>query len=293
MEKFENQIEERFGEDFEHKMEEWGQRLEARMEQRAEQMKERREMIEQRQQHAKQRTEAAAKRYEERIKAYEKRMENWGERVEQQAKSDAGKNSKAKRTIIIRMPKKATLKMNVRHGEVKLADSATNLHADLQYTALTANHIDGAATSVNVAYAPVIVNHWGGGALSLNYVDNCSLQTVHNIDMNANSSNVMVANLSGHGFLKGSFGELSIAHISDDFTTLAIELENTQATIQLPKVAYDLFYSGSSSQFQYPSSLQLQKTKAGSRETLKGFYKAPQSAKTITFTAKYSTLLFQ
>lgn len=297
MKKFEQQIEENVGEDYERKMEEWGRRLEERMERRseimerrAERMEERQERMAERREHIEERMadrrEEAAKRYEEEMEAYGKRMEDWGN----EAKSGDKKNVKAKRTIIIRMPKKAILKMNVRHGEVKLADNTTNLNANLQYAALVANSIDGEETSVNVSYAPVTIDNWIAGDLSLKYVDACTIQTVGDIKLNANSSDVTVVHLTNNGFIKGSFGELSIAQLGDTFKTLDVILENTNAIVKLPNVAYDIFYTGSNSEFKYPAALQLQQTKSGSREIVKGFSKDRQSPRTITLTAEYSKL---
>ena len=45
--------------------------------------------------------------------------------------SNGGKNLKIKKTIKIKMPKKAKLKLNVRHGEVTLASTSENIHAKL------------------------------------------------------------------------------------------------------------------------------------------------------------------
>ena len=122
-------------------------------------------------------------------------------------------NKKAKKTIIIRMPKNTKTDINVRHGEIKMAD-ATNVRATLNYAALTANSIDGGKTLINASYAPIEVNYWGNGVLAVQYVDNCKLNSVENINLNANSSNVIINELKNEAYIKGFIGSLFINKIS-------------------------------------------------------------------------------
>src|SRR5690606_27513915 len=104
----------------------------------------------------------------------------------------AVKNSK--KTIIIRLPKNAKTNINIRHGELKMAD-VNNVRANLNYSPFTANSIDGGKTLITASYAPVAVNTWKQGVLNVKFVDDCSLETVQEIRLQANSSDVRIGNI--------------------------------------------------------------------------------------------------
>ena len=76
------------------------------------------------------------------------------------------------------MPKKAKLKLNVRHGELKVGSVLHNAQGKMSHSSLLAQSIDGSNTSINMAYSDVIVNDWKNGTLSLKYVDDALLKNV-------------------------------------------------------------------------------------------------------------------
>ena len=196
------------------------------------------------------------------------------------------------RTIIIRLPKGTKTEVNVRHGELKMAD-AFNLKANLNYTTMTANSIDGGKTLINASYAPVIVNNWQDGTLAIKYVDECKINTVKNIQLSANSSDVVINTVLKNANLSGSFGNLYINDISNDFGKIDIVLENTDAKIKLPASAFTFNYNGKKSTLLYPKSLQLTTSKDHGSVLVKGFNKANNSSKTVTINATYSNVKMQ
>ena len=148
---------------------------------------------------------------------------------------------KAKKTIIIRMPKNTKTDINVRHGEIKMAD-VTNVKATLNYAALTANSIDGVKTLINASYAPIEINYWGDGVLAVQYVDTCKLNAVDNIKLNANSSNIIINELKNEAYIKGFIGSLFINKISSKFTKLDVVLDDTNAQFELPSTDYTFYF---------------------------------------------------
>jgi hypothetical protein len=178
----------------------------------------------------------------------------------------------------------------VRHGELKMAD-AVNVKATLNYSTLTANSIDGGQTLINANYGPVLVNNWLNGELSLNYVDDCKLNTVEKINLSANSSDVNINQLGKEAFLMGSFGNLFVKSIASNFETLDITLENTDAVISMPSTAFSFYYNGKKSRFESPSAIELTtKNKNNDRSLLKGFHKSNTSGKSLTINAAYSNV---
>lgn len=307
MKKFESQMDKKFGKDFESKMEQWGESFEKSWDDKK----------------ADSIGEAYGKRMEAWGEAYGKRMEAWGEaygkKMEawaEQFDNDGGNYSKtvtkspngtsiviqgsrsnvskgkAKKKIIIRLPKSANTDINVRYGDLKMAD-ANNIKANLNYTTFTANTVDGKQTHINAAYAPVVVNSWKQGMLSVKYVDKCNIDNIQNINLQANSSDVRIGNITHQAFLSGSFGDLRIDKVSDGFETLDISLENTDASVKVPTGAFSFYFNGKKSTLKYPKSLHLNESKSADRVLVKGFNQSNSSNKTITINSTYSNVSLQ
>ncbi len=202
-------------------------------------------------------------------------------------------NVKAKKTIIIKMPKGTRTDINVRHGEVKMAD-VSNIKATLNYSAFTANSIDGGESLIDASYAPVMINNWKNGELALKFVEDCRLNKVDRINVMANSSDVNIINLTKEAFLSGSFGNLFIKDIADDFESVDIVLENTDATLGLPDSAFTFYYNGAKSRFQVPSNIEVTTTNKNSNRThYKGFHKSKNTSRSLTINASYSNVKIQ
>ena len=108
------------------------------------------------------------------------------------------------------MPKSTTIRMNVRHGEVKMAGDTKNLNANLNHASLFAATIDGDNTKIVASYSPISVQHWNYGDLQVDYSEKVELQEVHNLYLSATSSDVAIDKLSKVAFIKNNFGPLSI-----------------------------------------------------------------------------------
>ncbi len=312
MKKFEAQMDKKFGKDFQKKMEKWGESFENSWDDKK----------------ADSIGEAYGKKMEAWGEAYGKKMEAWGEEygkkmeawasqiekkyekegdnytktvtkspngtsiIIQGNRSSNSSNGNAKKTIIIRLPKNAKTNVNIRHGNLKMAD-ANNLKANLDYTPFKANSIDGGQTLISASYGPVTINTWKQGVLSVKYVDKCSIETVQNINLQANSSDVRIGNITNQAFLSGSFGNLKIDRISDSFETLDISLENTDAKVRVPVGAFSFYFKGKKSTLKYPKSLQLKESKSADRVVVKGFNQNNSSNKTITINSTYSNVSLQ
>ncbi|MCB0457806.1 MAG: hypothetical protein R2776_04845 [Flavobacteriaceae bacterium] len=308
-ENFGNKFEMQFGPEFEKKMEKWGEEfgekfgkdVEAWGEQFGKDMEKWGEEF----------GEKFGKDMEKWGEEFGKNMEEWAKQFEENGEDgysykiivdeNGNKNyniegnkavfsGKANKTIIVRMPKGTKTEVNVKYGELKMAN-AYNVKATLNYSPLTANSIDGGQTLINASYAPVHVNNWNNGALKVNYVEDCRINTVSEINLQSNSSDVSINELVKNGVLSGSFGNLYVLKIAPDFTNMNITLENADAAINLPNSAFDFYYSGKKSQIKHPKALQLSETKNFDKKILKG--KTNASGKTITITASYSNITMQ
>ncbi|WP_452225876.1 hypothetical protein [Lacinutrix cladophorae] len=263
-EQFGENFEEQFGNDFEKRMEKWGKDLEKSIEDSD--FEENMEAW----------GEAFGKRLEESIErafGQESQEDNNEELFSRSKKT----NLKVKKTIKIKMPKKAKLKLNVRHGELNLTSVIHDLKADVSHSNFTANTIDGSQTSINVSYSPVKISNWNAGELHLNYVDQAKVETANSLVLSANSSNVSIKNVVSNAIIDGSFGDLVIGNISSDFKNINLVLENSEANVKLPQGDFNLFYKGTKSIFNNEST---------SSKTV-----SSDSNKTIVINAKYSNVI--
>jgi hypothetical protein len=223
---------------------------------------------------------------EERMKTLEKEWEGKEEELEKRFEELEKRNNKVKKTIRIKMPKDTKLKVNVRHGELKFTSVIYNLKADLSHSSLLADRIGGSNTSINASYSPVLVNHWDAGELKLRYVDDALLKHVKSLVLWSNSSDINIDYLEGNSSINGSFGDLIIHNIADSFNNLNIVLENSDAKIKLPKADYNLTFQGSRSRLKHPKKTGMDNTSSFSIGEF-------DSGKTIVINAKYSTVVLQ
>ena len=240
---------EKFGKVFSEKWEEKNAKI---MEQRARIIEKRAKMEEERAKRMEERTEALAKRMEER----EKRRNALIVKGYRSNSADANQN-KARKVIKIKMPKKAKLKLNVKHGELKFSNVIYNPTGTISHSRLAANYIDGSHTSINVAYSPVYISNWNRGELNMKYVEDAQIKNVKRLIVNSNSSSLNIDNLNGNAIIDGSFGELKIAKFNESFNNLNLVLKNSEAILVLPKdVDYDLFFKGNRSKLNNKSVTQ-------------------------------------
>lgn len=272
-EKFGKEFGEKFGKD----MEAWGEAYGRRMELQAKRLEARANA----EAHRQNRMHEKEKHLEERQKYIEERAHYRSERDPYRQL-----HLKVKKTIIIKMPKKANLKMNVRHGELKVTSVIYNTKADLSYTTLIADSIDGSQTSINASYSPVTITNWNMGELKLNFVDKAAITNVDRLVLSSNSSNIKINTLQKNAIIDGSFGDLIIKNIADTFSNLNVVLENSEAVVYLPKTDYNLQYKGKQSRLKHPKNNSNQNTSSFSTGNL-------TSDKTIVINAKFSDVIMQ
>lgn len=290
-EKFEKEWGERFGEHMEQwgerygkQMEAWGKRYEAQLAQREEMQAEHAKIQEERAKHREeaqaQREEANAMRQEQRAKAAELRKAGVKSMLE------SGSNPKVKRVIKLKVPKKAKLQLNVKHGELKLASNVNNLEANLVYTKLMANSITGSATSINVSYAPVVVDNWDLGRLNLNYVEEARLAKVNHLVLSSKSSHVFIDQVNSNAIIDGSFGALKILNVAPGFSGMNLVLQNSEMVLVLPQTAFNLQFKGRQTFLKHPKNT--------NRELVEQFSMGDlTNSKAIIVNAKFSDVKLQ
>ncbi len=204
-------------------------------------------------------------------------------------RSNVGNNTS--KIIKIKMPKRANLKMNVRHGAVQLPELASNVKASLSHTKLSANVVEGNQTYIKASYSPVYVKQWNNGKLVVNYVKNCRIQNAKNLLVNADSSNIYIQQLDENGAISASFGMITIANLGKSFTTLDLAVQNSDFKLKLPESAFNLSYSGAQSLISLPKTLEINSRKNFGNVFINGYQDTRSTENLITINAKYSEVV--
>lgn len=304
MKKWQEEFKKSFDEKHQKRLEEWAKRMEERgkdMEKRFEEQEKRREEIQ------KEREELYLKRLEQREVQQKVREDQRKAREESLAlkrrhegpnvfyfsTDGENKNFKIKKTIKIKMPKSTKIKMNVRHGEVKLAENTKNLNATLSHSSLWAATIDGIETLVSASYSPVNVANWNYGQLKANYSKGIKLSEVQSLQLQANSSDVTIDKLVKKAFIKNDFGPLTIISIGNDFEEMDVSLKNAELNCKLPATASKIYIKGTASDVAFPKTLKLSETKNGNTKILKGYNLAENNSRSIVITSDFSEVTIQ
>jgi hypothetical protein len=313
MKEWKKEFDKTFDKEYKERFEEWGKEMEKMAEERDAQREELREEREKmREEREKVREEMHERLREQREEMRAQREELRAEQAElrkqlrEEARTIHGspnvfyfssdgkhKEYKVKKRIIIKMPKYIKLNMNVRHGEVKLAENAKNINASLSYASLLASTIDGANTDIRVSYSPVTVKNWNYGSLSTDYSEKVNLKEVNELKLKSVSSNVVIGRLASKAMVTNTFGLLQIDGIADSFNSVDISMENGELDCKLPQTAYVITVNENTSGFKYPETLKLSSTKKYGGNLHTGYNIHKQDGKTIKINSKFSEVVLK
>ena len=315
MKEYEKKMKSRFGEDFEMEMEEWGEDFGKKMEAWGKDFEEKysKDMEKWGEEFGK-KMEAWGENFEE---TYGPQLQEWAENMAKQYGGDYsmtedetpnGKttvikynnvrpanftNDNVKRTIIIKMPKDSRLKLDVRHGEIKLAELIKNIQAKLSHTKLAANIIDGGQTSISAAYSPVLVKQWNYGTLSTNYVNECVIDNAKSIKIISKSSDIVIKNLENIGIISGTFSRIAIPELNKSVTNLDVVLENSDFIFTMPDTPFNFAFNGNRSGLKYPKTLQVQTVKNMNSDRVTGFNISRNTSNNIAISGRFSNVIIK
>ncbi|MBQ4820338.1 hypothetical protein [Aquimarina sp. MMG016] len=299
IQQWENQMQEKYGDDFKVAMEDWGKQFEKNVEKIVPQMEIKVEAWGNRvgndmdawgQQFGRE-MQAWAAQF---IRDFESQQQRGNVTVYRYNSSTNKKGtSNMTKRIKVKVPKDAKLRLNIRHGDVRLAERSNNVRASLSHTKLEANIIDGDQTFIKASYSPILVRQWNNGRLVINYVKNCRIENAKNLQVNSDSSNIFIQQLDENGAITGSFGAITIANLGESFSTLDLAVVNSDFKLKLPKAAFNFTYSGAQSLISLPKTLKTNARRNFGNVFINGFQDTRNTDKAITINAKYSEIILQ
>ena len=307
LKKWQKDFDKSFNKDYQKKIEAWSARMEAKQEEIEEKREKRYAKLDKKREESQRKREEA---HEQRIIVIQERRE--AQRESQEAKREAratfhsnkgrntfyfsnngaSKNIKIKKTIKITLPKSIKIKMNVRHGEVKLAENTRNLKATLSHSNLFGDTIDGNETMITASYSPVSVQKWKYGNLKADYSEHVTIDEVLFLNLSSTFSNVTLEKVFNRLVVKNNFGPLQINYIDDGFEEIDVSMQNAELVCELPNKSYLIYVKGEASDISCPDSLGLVKEDKGNIITCKNESKVDLNKK-ISINAKYSDIVLK
>ncbi|MCL6265295.1 hypothetical protein [Flagellimonas myxillae] len=203
------------------------------------------------------------------------------------------KEYKVKKRIKIKMPKSVKLKMNVRHGEVKLSANTKNIKASLSHASLLASTIDGDMTDIRASYSPVVVQKWNYGRLKTDFSEKVDLKEVQELRLNAVSSQVTIDKLVSKVYVTNNLGAVQINTVADSFSNIDITVENGEVDFAIPSVPFTIYVNETTSDFEYPDVLAMDSSENYNTTVHKGYHINNKADKSININSKYSEVVLK
>ncbi|MFC4094344.1 hypothetical protein [Euzebyella saccharophila] len=301
MRKWQESFEKDFGEPYQARMLEWQEKMEDK---RIKEEEKRKETMEKRAQKMEQLKEHRWEAHQQRMQAQKERIESQQQRIAQKnlnresntfyfINGEKSKNLKVKRTIKVKMPKSAKLKMNVRHGEVKLAERTHNLDASFSHAKLMANAIDGTETVLVVSYSPIRVENWLDGTLHANYSKGVDLKDVVNLELYGKSSEIFIDKLVKKALIQNDFGPLVVNSMAHDFEEFQVSSNNGEVICNLPSSGYRFRVEGSGMEFIFPKNLKVDTASKNGKMVYSGGMGNKSSTGNIDINGNYSEIVLK
>ncbi len=300
MREWQKKFEKSFGEPYQERLKDWQKKMEEKQKQIQKKQKELQEKrqkinVKRMEQVAEARAEhaiAVQERLKERQIHLEERNRNSKNRPHIFYYSNRGKaeDFKVKKVLKIKMPNSAKIKMNVRHGEIKLAERTHNIDALLSYSKLRANEIDGSETVVVASYSPISVENWMYGKLQANYSDQVDLEQVNQLVLDAKSSPIVINSLSDRATIVNDFGPIYINSISENFNQLNVSMRNSNIICTLPQTSFNIKVEGNGVQVNSPADVTMEKIEKGNQIVYNGYKGKAESLKSVHINGRYSEI---
>jgi len=164
-------------------------------------------------------------------------------RTQLQGMRDAGK---VKKTITIKMPKDAKLDLDVKRSKLKIAD-LNQIDANLNYSGLHIDRLTGDNSTITASYSNITVDQAKALKLYVKYAKTVQLGNIENLESISKTSNLYIKNITNQAFIEGSFGELVIEDIASGFSSIDINLQNSNAKLNLPDTSFNFYINSRSS----------------------------------------------
>ncbi len=194
--------------------------------------------------------------------------------------------SKLKKKITIKMPKDAKLNLDVKRSKLKIAD-LNQIDANLNYSGLQIEKLRGENCRIQASHSKIDVAEANALNLNIRYAKKVNIGKVVNFVSISKTSNLHVKSIENKALIEGSFGELVIDDIHNDFTYIDINLRNSNGKVNLPDVPFNFYINTRSSRIDMANALDYNVNQAFDSKIYQN-KKPVDNAKTLNVKVDYS-----
>ncbi|REE79926.1 hypothetical protein BX611_2826 [Lutibacter oceani] len=209
--------------------------------------------------------------------------------------NSTNKNSKVKikKYLKIKVPKKATFDLNVRHGKVNIPESNKKMSANMSYSNFVGGLITGSKNELSFSNSPVEIETLNASNITLKNVPNAKFGTFENSNLFSNSSDVSIEKIGSNVALSQKFGNLEISNIVTDFEVFNLILDYSKANINLSNAKYAFQINGKKSTISLNKKLTTNKTtnRNDGVQIMEGYYLDKSTLNKLFLTGVYSTII--
>ncbi|CAM1346668.1 hypothetical protein [Tenacibaculum insulae] len=200
-----------------------------------------------------------------------------------------GKKVKITKKIIIKVPKNAKFDLNTRHCKVKLPK--TKASGKVSYGTFKADNLNG--SHLNVSFSPVTINSLNESTLFLNNVSDANLASVTNTKISSTSSEVVLVNVYNDVEVNSKFGGLKVNKIHPNYHTFKVDLNSSEALINIANINKKLTYVIGGKAKNYPNKPAIKFSVNDSKKEVNGNFSISTEDNMVKIIGKYSQLVLQ
>jgi hypothetical protein len=207
--------------------------------------------------------------------------------------NSTNKNSKVKikKYLKIKVPKKATFNLNVRHGKVTIPESNKKISANMSYGDFVGGTITGDKNELIFTNSPVIINSLISSNITLKNVPSAKFGTFENVNLFSNSSNVVIDEIGSDVALSQKFGTIKVKKIIPNFNKLNLILDYAKANLDFSNASYVFQINGKKSTVNLNKELtKISNKNVDGVQIIEGYYKNNSSINKLFLTGVFSTI---
>ncbi|NBC57929.1 MAG: hypothetical protein GVY05_06550 [Bacteroidetes bacterium] len=195
---------------------------------------------------------------------------------------------KVKKKIIIKMPKDAKLNLNVKRSQLEVA-KLSYIDANLNYSGLQIGELTGNDSKISANHSKVTIDNAKTLDLDLKYSKEVKIGSVQELVSLSKTSNLVIKNIGQKAIIEGTFGELEIKKINDNFKFIDINLKNSTAVLKIPHDDINFYINSKSSDFNQNTGIDF-KMNSISDAVIYQNSKSVSGNQNINIKANFSTL---
>ncbi len=169
--------------------------------------------------------------------------------------------------LVVYMPASNSLTASQAYGNINMGDFSGPTLLKVQYGNLVAGDLNNSNNYIAVEYGKAVARNIDQAKIKLQYGGGLTINSIGGLDLNAEYTNVNIAELKGNATNKIQYGKLTITEISNGCKSLSIDADYTSVNLGF-NANYNADFSVATNYggFKYGGSVKAKKEDDGGRD---------------------------